>query len=365
MKLVAKIKLLTTAEERVILGVTLRHCNDCANFIGAESWKAKALILGSIHRLTYRPARELSGLGSNAVCRAIKRVAEAYGRRKQFTRFRDNAAVPYNDKILSWNMAQNEVSIWTVGGRLRLKFAAGPRQTELLKARKGQSELIYHRGQFYIAAVCEVPEAVPEQVTEFLGIDLGVKQIVVDSDGGSFSGSGISNVRYRHRKLRGKLQKLGTKSAKRKLKFLSGRENRFSRDTNHCIAKQIVATAQRTKRGIALENLKGIRSRIRASRGQRTVLHSWAFYQLKTFILYKALLAGVVVAQVDPRNTSRECSACGHIEKANRLSQSHFQCRSCGFTCNADFNAATVIRGRAATDLPIAARSLQPQTLPA
>ena len=68
--------------------------------------------------------------------------------------------------------------------------------------------------------------------------------------------------------------------------------------------------------------------------------HSWAFYQLRCFLAYKAAWASVPVRFVDPRNTSRTCSECGHCEKANRQSQSSFLCKQCGFCLNADINAA-------------------------
>jgi transposase len=103
--------------------------------------------------------------------------------------------------------------------------------------------------------------------------------------------------------------------------------------------------------------LGGIRARITVGRKQRAVLHSWAFAQLRAFIEYKARLAGVILSTVNPRNTSRECSECGHIDKRNRPSQSVFRCLACGYEANADFNAACVIAGRASTSKPNVAQS--------
>jgi putative transposase len=115
------------------------------------------------------------------------------------------------------------------------------------------------------------------------------------------------------------------------------------------LSKAIVQTAKGTSRAIALEDLKGIRERISAKgtvKRQRRVLHSWAFFQLRAFIAYKAALAGVRVVYVDPAYTSQTCSRCGHCEKANRKSQATFLCRSCGFSAHADLNAAVNIRAR-------------------
>ncbi|MFI9779195.1 zinc ribbon domain-containing protein [Streptomyces sp. NPDC051956] len=97
-----------------------------------------------------------------------------------------------------------------------------------------------------------------------------------------------------------------------------------------------VAEAERTGRGIALEDLTGIRARVRLRKPQRATHSSWAFAQLGEFIAYKARKAGVPVVHVNPAHASRTCAPCGHIDKANRVSQARFVCRSCGFVDHAD-----------------------------
>lgn len=87
------------------------------------------------------------------------------------------------------------------------------------------------------------------------------------------------------------------------------------------------------------------------SNKQRAALHNWAFAQLRAFLTYKAALAGVLLITIDPRNTSRECSACGSIDKRNRIDQSSFRCLACGHAENADTNASRVIAGRATRKL--------------
>ena len=116
--------------------------------------------------------------------------------------------------------------------------------------------------------------------------------------------------------------------------------------------------AKDTGRGIALENLTGIRDRITVSKAQRRNQHSWAFRQLRTFIEYKAKLAGVPVTLVDPRHTSRTCPMCGCVDKRNRRDQAHFRCTSCGFAGPADVIAARNIASRAAVNRPDAATAL-------
>ncbi len=130
------------------------------------------------------------------------------------------------------------------------------------------------------------------------------------------------------------------------------KESRFATDVNHRIAKQLVAKAQGTRRGIALEDLTGIRDRITVHKAQQRRQHSWAFYQLRTYIEYKARLAGVLVVLVDPRNTSRTCPQWGWIDKRNRPNQTSFRCIGCGFAGPADTIAAGNIARRAVVNQP-------------
>ena len=202
--------------------------------------------------------------------------------------------------------------------------------------------------------VVDVPEPPADEPTDWVGVDLGIVNIAADSDGDTYSGGHLNGLRTRHATLRARLQARGTKSATRLLKKRRRREQRFARTVNHVISKRLVAKAKGTGRGIALEDLRGIRSRMTATKAQRRVQSSWAFHQLRSFIEYKARLAGVSVVAVDPRNTSRTCPACGHVAKANRRSQASFLCVSCGFAGPADTIAAENIR-RAVVMQPYAA----------
>jgi len=222
----------------------------------------------------------------------------------------------------------------------------------LLQAQHGESDLALVNGKWYLFAVCEVETPEPIDVAGVLGIDMGVTNIAVNSDGEIHSGKAIKHVRYRHRSLRKKLQRKRTHGARRRLKKLAGQEYRFATWVNHTLSKRIVAKAEGTKRAIAVEDLTHIRTRVTARRPQRATLHSWAFAQLRAFIVYKAALAGVPVHAVDPRNTSRICPKCGCIAKANRKTQASFVCTRCGFAGLADVIAAGNISGRAPVSAP-------------
>lgn len=358
MRLAVKLKLVTDSGSHASLLETLERANDCCNWISEQAWAKKTFGQYSLHTLCYHEARERFGLGAQMVVRAIGKVAESYALTEHMQlRFKRRGAFPYAEMSLRYFKDQH-VSIWTLHGRRKLAYQAAPNKLNIIPMQRGQSDLILHKGQFYLVPVCDVDDPPLAIVDEWIGVDFGVKIIAATSDGKTYSGTHITNVRCRRARFRAKLQKCGTKSAKRHLKKISGKEKAFVANTNHCISKQIVADAKHTGRGIAIERLDGIRDRIRAGRKQRRILHSWAFDQLRVFLTYKSALAGVPLVTVDPRNSSRECSDCGHISKSNRPTQSKFVCRSCGHSENADINAARVISSRGATKHPIAARSL-------
>jgi putative transposase len=239
------------------------------------------------------------------------------------------------------------VSVWTVVGRIKgIRFVGSDEALKLLASRRGESDLVMRDGKFFLLATVDVPEPQPYEPRGFLGVDLGIVNIATTSDGKIMSGRRLNRYRRRMRDLRTKLQKKRSKAAKRVLRRIRRREARHAANTNHIIAKRIVRTAERTSRGIALEDLGGIRARVTARKDQRARLHSWGFAQLGAFIEYKARRAGVPVVHVDPRNTSRQCSECGHTRRSNRVSQARFVCGSCRAVLHGDHNGSRNIAQR-------------------
>jgi len=355
MKLTAQLKLLPAPSQADALKRTLETSNATCDYISQVAGEMQTFGKFALQKLCYQYVRETFGLSAQMVIRALAKVGDAYKLDNQTKRtFRRLASIAYDERILSFALPDSSVSIWTLDGRQAIRFVCGERQRRMLATRQGESDLLFHRGEWYLLVTCEVEEPEPQDIDDMLGVDLGVTNIATDSDGAIYSGSTVKSVRYRHRRLRNKLQKKGTLSAKRRLRKLSGQEARFAKDVNHTISKRIVREAQRTKRGIALENLKNIRTLLRARKSQRTVLHSWSFFQLQACIAYKAVLAGIPILLVDPRNTSRRCPACGHVDKANRKTQAAFKCVQCGCAGHADTIAAGNIRvlGRAAVIQP-------------
>lgn len=374
MRLAVQVKLLPTPDQAAALKATLRAANSAADHVAQIAFQRRCFSLHDLRKISYGQVRSEYGLASQVAQLVIKRVADAYkslhsqiasgllgapGSRRRVkaeskpVRFRTDAAQTYDDRCLSWLIGRRRVSIWTVHGRMKdIAFTGfGPQLAALATHRGGETDLVHRDGHWFLIATLRVPDPpAADPAGGFLGVDKGIANIATTSDGVRHSGRRTNAVRCRHRRLRARLQAKQTKSARRLLKRRRRKEARFAANTNHVIAKQIVIEAQRTGRGIALEDLRGIRERVRLRTPQRITLHSWSFHQLDAFIGYKAALAGVPVVLVDPAYTSQECSRCGHVDKMNRPDQQTFSCTSCGFAEHADVNAGRVIalRGEAA-----------------
>ena len=347
-------KLLPSEAQRTALLATMGRVNGACGFASGVAWKAKSFRQFDLHKLVYRDLRDRFGLSAQVAVRAIAKVANAYKVDHDTQReFRPRGGICYDWKILSWK--GESVSIWTLVGRERIPFVCGEHQRKQLEGKRGETDLLYRDGEFYLSVSVKVAEQAPTAPTAWLGVDLGIVNIATDSDGVVHSGTKVEEVRQKTATLRAALQSKGTKSAKRHLKKLRRKERNFHSHTNHVISKAVVRKAKDTGRGVALEDLTGIRERVTVRHEQRARHHSWSFYQLRTFYSYNALLLGVAFGLVDPRNTSRTCPECGHIDKANRRSQSEFVCVRCGFSGNADHVGSINIAARAAVNRPIVA----------
>jgi len=349
------VKLLPTTEQHQALFETMERFNAACNVIAGVAFEHHTANKIRLQKLVYDHIRKEFGLSAQMTVRAISKTCEAYKRDKSVKpTFKPHGAIVYDQRLLSWK-GLDRASILTLGGRIIVPIVFGKYQAARLKRIRGQADLIYRDGAFYLAIVVDVPEPPQGTPREFLGVDFGIKNIATDSDGEVFSGGYVNGLRNRYTRLRQRLQKKGTRSAKRLLKKRRHKEARFAANVNHRIAKMLVAKAKDTGRGIALENLKGIRDRITVRKAQRRTQHSWAFHQLRSFIEYKACLVGVPVVPVDPQNTSRTCPSCGHVDKRNRPDRDHFRCIACGFAGPADTIAAINIGRRAVVSQPYAA----------
>lgn len=362
MKLIVNLKLKPLESQRTALLQTLEKANEAANWISEQAFQHKIFKQFHLHKIVYKETKERFNLTAQMVVRLISKVADSYKiQTKKQTFFKKHGSIAYDDRIIRFK-PNDLVNLWTVEGRLNIPFVMGEYQRKLFEHRKGEVDLIYRKGQFFLNCVCDVPEDSPLIPNDVIGVDFGIVNLATDSTGETFTGSEVERVRQKYSKLRQTLQHKASKqsqSGKRPrsihklLKRLGGREKNFRNLENHRIAKNLVNKAKAQGSALALENLKGIRNRTEKTvrKSQRATHSGWSFFELRSFVEYKAKLQGVPVYFVDPRNTSRECSACGYTDKANRKSQSEFVCVNCHYSTNADYNASKVIRSRAIVNL--------------
>jgi len=335
-----RVKLQPTPGQAAALLRTMERFNAACDAIAAVAFRERCANKVELQKLVYHETRRDFGLSAQMAIRAISKVVEVYKRDRDIKpSFRPHGAIVYDQRILSWK-GPDRVSLLTLDGRALMPFVTGAYGERFAGRLRGQADLVYRGGMFFLYVAVDVGEAEPFEPQGFLGVDLGLKHIAATSDGETFSGAHVASLRARHSRLRSKLQKKGTKSAKRLLKRRGAKEARFQHDVNHRLGKAIVRVAQDTLRGIAVEDLTGIRERTTVKKSQRRAHNSWAFAHLRHCIAYKAALAGVPVVAVDPRDTSRACPCCGLVDKRNRPTRDRFKCIGCGHAGAADTTAA-------------------------
>ena len=352
------VKLLPDRDQTDALVDTFVKFNEACNFVSHIAFEKKLYNKVLLQKLVYKDIREKYGLAAQLAIRVIAKVVETYkADREVLHEFREYGSIVYDQRVLSFK-SLDTVSLNTVRGRIRIPMTIGEYRELPLERIRGQCDLVRRNRIFYLMVVVEVPEDSEIDPKDVMGVDLGIVNIAVDSSGHYYTGDKINEARTKNSSLRSRLQACGTRSAKRHLRKLSGKESRFARDVNHIISREIVERAKGTSSAIALEELRDIRKRTTVSRKQRYGHNSWSFHQLRTFIEYKALESGVPVMGVNPKNTSRECPACHAIDKRNRPRRSIFRCVSCGLEGEADFVASLNIRNRAAVNQPIVAGAI-------
>jgi len=343
MKLVTMVRLFP--EDNNLLAM-IEQFNHACNELSKLAFDSNIFNWLGLQRASYHWLRKEFGLNAAQAVTAVRKVAYAYSNkknRKSIVGFDARGAIPV------YKHSYKRDGIVCIYG-LRIPFKA---RADINLSGQYEAKLKYEHGKFILYQVYQKDEIEPYEPSEWLGCDLGIVNILVDSDGKIFNGGDVEDIRRKFSHRRKNLQKNGSRSSKRKLKAISKKQANFQRDKNHQISKYVVAKAEDTGRGIALEDLKGIRNGITVRKAQRARHSNWSFFQLRAYIEYKAQLMGVPIAIVDPRNTSRKCPHCGNIDKKNRPSQSIFKCTSCGYAGLADVVAAVNIAARARDDAPM------------
>lgn len=349
---IATLRLPVTTNRRESLLSTAEQFRDSFSRVCAVGWDQPRINGVELHHKTYYPEKEKTQLSSQLIIAARMKATEALKAAKTRIKRGKKSSCPagktltirYESRSAHITLSKGAATLSTVDGRIKVSFPVCDYYTKYLAWKVCIADLLFDKtGKIWLNVVVSREAPVVAESSDVLGIDLGVNRPAVTSNNKFLGEKRWKNNANKLFNLRRALQAKGTKSAKRHLRKLRRKENRFRKDCDHVISRRIVDAAP-SGSTVVLEDLTDIRDRVKGKKKQKRRLHSWSFSQLQQFIEYKALEKGISVCYVDPRYTSQKCSKCGHIDKKNRESQSWFNCKKCGFQHNADLNAAKTIR---------------------
>ncbi len=348
MQVITHIKIDIADKEQILL--LMARFNSICNELSQIAFNEKLFYKIKLQMRTYHEIKDKYGLTSAETVMIMYKVACSYKNKKSrgtIAKFRSLGAIPL------WRHIYRKGGVRFFG----VEVPIIARTDIILPKHPKQATLSYRNDKLIIHQTIEIPELEQYEPKDWLGCDLGIKNILTDNEGKIYSGGQLNNLRKRHKKIRTRLQSKDTRSSRRLLNKRRYKESNFTRDINHQISKKVVGKAKMASLGIALEDLSGIQTRTRVRKADRSKHSSWGFSQLRKFIEYKSRLSGVPLRLVDPRNTSRTCPKCGCVDKKNRKSQAWFECIECGYGHHADTVAAIIISRRAVGNQPYAPSS--------
>lgn len=322
---------------------------DCVNWWIDRIRQVENTNVRTLHQEFYRKAREEFGLSADitqvAMFRAIRMARVAKKRRAESPHLTKMSLCFRKGYVDGSNLGVNTGT----GKKLWLPFKGRDIPTGAIR-----ESLITVRGNEWFCNLYVGVDEMPSVETKgILGIDLGIARVAVVSDEHGhnnvfFDGEAYRSKRSHYYSLRKRLQpKVKQGNVYKLIKRVSSKEHNWIENENHKISRAIVNKAIKEKKSIAMENLTGIRKRVKMNKKTRRMIHSWAFRELAVFIDYKARLAGIPYVTVDPRETSKTCPKCKNVSRRNRKSQSRFVCTKCHYESNADRIGAMNIAKRA------------------
>ena len=371
----AKLKLNLNAEQKILVSQTALAYRDALNYTSQVAFDAGKSSNGAkLQKAVYSELRTNFGLGAQMACNVPRQVSATY--KTLWTKVKHSAdaiakgytkkrykgldkAPKYVSRTCTLNYqrdysfkTEQRVSINTLNGRVVVTYDGYKKHLQLIAncPKIRAAKIVYQRSSktYYLMVSLEIdtPEIEPTKITRVSGVDVGQRYLAVETDlqnnSKFYSGKSARHKANRYHKARETLQRKGTRSAKRRLIALSGKERRFIADVNHQISKQIA----KPNSLIGLENLTGIRDRTKsksgkkASKKQRRANRNkakWSFAELHGYIDYKANLNGSLATKVSAHYTSQSCPKCGHTSKANRPNKGLlFCCECCGHELHAD-----------------------------
>ena len=344
----AKIQVMVSPEQRQLLDVTLGTYRKACNFVANYVYQTHDLQQFSLNKALYYRLREEYGLKSQMAQSAFKTVIARYKTilENQHEWIKPNFSKPQYDLVWNRDYSLNDAkfSVNTLSGRAKLPyFIRGMEKYFNGSYSFGTAKLVKKHGKYFlhIPMTTDIPESLDSDICNVVGVDRGINFVVATYDSkhksGFVSGKKIKQKRAKYKQLRKELQQRQTPSARRRLKAIGQRENRWMQDVNHCVSKALVESNPKHTLFV-LEDLSGVRSATeKVRRKDRYVSVSWSFYDIEQKLKYKAALNESSVIKVNPRYTSQTCPICGHTEKSNRDKHKHiFCCKACGYTSNDD-----------------------------
>jgi putative transposase len=345
----AKIQVSASISDKLLLDKTMSVYRDTCNYVSDYVFRTHDLKQFSLNKVMYSDLREKIGLKSQMAQSVFKTVIARYKTilENENTWIKPSFKKPQYDLV--WNrdysISQNCFSVNTLEGRVKLPyFAKGiEKYFDHSIYKFGTAKLVSKHGKYFlhIPVTYEVSESNLSDICNVVGIDRGINFVVAtyDSKHNSdfVSGKSIKQKRANYSKVRKELQMRQTPSARRRIKAIGQRENRWMQDVNHCVSKALVEGNPKHTLFV-LEDLSGVRKATERVRTKdRYVSVSWSFFDLERKLIYKAKQNQSSVIKVNPRYTSQCCPICGHIEKSNRNKKIHlFTCKNCGYKSNDD-----------------------------
>lgn len=347
--LTAKIQISVTAEDKILLGDTMSAYVAACNYVSDYVFQTHDLKQFSLNKVLYSGIRERFGLRSQMAQSVLKTVVARYKAilENESKWIKPSFTKPQCDLV--WNrdysLAQNYFSVNTLKGRVKLPYFSKGMEKYFDRSvyKFGTAKLVNKHGKYFlhIPVTFEVEESNISDICNVVGVDRGINFVVATYDSnrkaGFVSGKAIKHKRAKYSKLRKELQMRHTPSARRRIKAIGQRENRWMQDVNHCVSKALVKNNPRHTTFV-LEDLKDVRNTTRRVGAKyRYVSASWSFYDLEQKLIYKAKQNQSAVIKVDPSYTSQRCPVCGHTERYNRNKKIHlFTCKHCGYKSNDD-----------------------------
>ena len=351
--LTAKIKLDVSEEQKKLLYETGKRFNLACQYVSDYIFENRTTNKRKIHDAIYYDLRSKFKLHAQMAESVIRHVSGNYKtileNQKEWIKPKYKHATFDVVRNRSYSFAKGKngeelLSISTLDGRIKTPFVTKGLEKYFDGTWKfGDSHVITKHGKWYLCLSCskEIDELDDFDVKNVVGIDFGINFLAVsyDSSGNTkfYSGKEVKQRREHYKALRSELQERHTKSSLRRLKRIGQRENRWMADVNHCVSKALVENSPKDTLFV-IEDLEGVRkSTEKVKKKDRYVQVSWAFFDLRKKLEYKAALFNDKVLAVDPAYTSQACPKCSHTEASNRNKKKHtFKCKNCGYTSNDD-----------------------------